>query len=50
MLSDKNTLSPPVTAFLAFGMLQLLLTIFMVLKRVRALYQAYPAAQADRIP
>ena len=38
------------SAVFVFGAIQLLLTIFMVLRRVRALYRAYPAAQVDRIP
>ncbi|HEV7756016.1 MAG TPA: hypothetical protein VGO94_09170 [Mycobacteriales bacterium] len=50
MFSDAEELPIAVTAAVVFGYVQMLLTIFMVLKRVRALYHAYPAAQPDRIP
>ncbi|WP_041760122.1 hypothetical protein [Pseudonocardia dioxanivorans] len=50
MFTDGDRVPPSISALIVFGSLQLLLTIFMVLKRVRALYLAYPAAQRDRIP
>lgn len=48
--SDAEKLPLPFTAVVVFGFLQLLFTVFMVLKRVRLLYLAYPAAQPDRVP
>jgi hypothetical protein len=48
--SKEAALPLPVTAIVVFGSVQMLLTVFMVLKRVRALYRAYPAAQPDRVP
>ena len=38
------------TAIVVFGGVQLLLTIFMVLKRVRALYRAFRVTQREHIP
>jgi hypothetical protein len=50
MFAESDRLPTPVTAIVVFAALQLMLTIAMVLKRVRALYRAYPAAQRDRVP
>jgi hypothetical protein len=50
MLSDSDALPIIPSAILVFGGSQMLLTIFMVLKRVRALYRAFLEAAPDRVP
>lgn len=50
MFDETGRLPSSITAVVVFAAIQLILTIAMVLKRVRALYRAYPAAQRDRIP
>lgn len=46
---DKPLAVLPTSLVVFFGV-QLLLTIFMILKRVRALYRAFHVAQHERIP
>lgn len=45
-----DSLPPPVTAIVIFLAVQMLLTIAMVLKRIRALYRAFRTAGGERIP
>lgn len=50
IFSEGDKLPLAVTPVIVFLGLQMLLTVFMVLRRVRALYEAYPASQPDRVP
>ena len=50
MLSDYNELPIPITVSVVFLAAQLLLTIFMILKRIRALYRAFLVAAPAPVP
>jgi hypothetical protein len=51
LFTDTNQpLSAPITAVIVFVAVQMLLTISMILKRIRALYRAFRVAGPERIP
>ncbi|WP_157185735.1 hypothetical protein [Nocardia transvalensis] len=48
--NTKQPLSGPITAIIVFLAVQMLLTISMILKRIRALYRAFRTTGGERIP
>ena len=50
MVTTSKQLPVPMTAFIVFGSIQLLLTISMILKRVRSMFIALHLARREEIP